>query len=98
MAAKVFYLVRIEDETGVSGTGIVAEGVRWTDGSCSLRFVSRTPGFINFEGVPEDAEIQRAGERHVRTVHGHRGKTKLVWAEDEEEKPAAPAANGEVEP
>jgi hypothetical protein len=102
MAAKVFYLVRIEDETGVSGTGIVAEGVRWTDGSVSLRFVSKTPSFINFERVPEGVEINRIGERHVKMVHGHRGKTKVVWADDEEEvgssgppPPAPPNGEGD---
>lgn len=97
MAARVFYLVRIEDETGISGTGIVAEGVRWSDGSCSLRFVSKTPGFINFEGVPEDADIQRIGDRHVKQVHGHQGKTKVVWADADEIPPVpapAPEKNG----
>lgn len=79
--ARIFYLVRIEDETGVSGRGIVGEGVRWSDGSVSIRWVGATPSFVNYEGLPED--LTRRGEAHARTVHGHHGKTKLVWADDE---------------
>ena len=77
-----FYLFRKEDETGVSGTGIVAEGVRWSDGSVSIRWLSKTPSFVNFEGIPEDAEIQRVGDAHAQVVHGHKGKTELVYREE----------------
>ena len=87
MAAKIFYLVRLEDETGVSGTGIIGEGVRWTDGSVSIRWVSSTPSFVNFEGVPEDAKVKRIAQDHIKCVHGHSGKTKVVWADDETKAP-----------
>jgi len=79
---RTFTLHRQNDETGVSGTGVVAWGVCWPDGSVSMRWNSPTPSFISFEGVPSDAEIQRLGEQHVRTVHGHNGKTVVVWKKD----------------
>ena len=34
---KLFQLHRHEDESGVSGTGIVAEGVQFSDGKCALK-------------------------------------------------------------
>jgi hypothetical protein len=84
---RYFTLHRMEDETGVSGTGVVAWGVRWPDGSCSLRWLGKTPSFVNYEGVPTDAQIQRMGDEHVKVVHGHHGKTVLIWAENGSIKP-----------
>ncbi len=37
MAHRRFQLHRVEDVTGVSGTGIVAEGVEFTGGVVALR-------------------------------------------------------------
>lgn len=76
---RYFTLHRMEDETGVSGTGVVAWGVRWPDGSCSVRWLGKTPSFVNYEGVPVEAELQRVGDKHVEVVHGHHGKTVLIW-------------------
>jgi hypothetical protein len=73
MAARVFYLVRIEDETGTSGTGIVAEGVLWSGGDVSVRWLGDSPCVHYWPG----------GIEHVRRVHGHRGKTKVVWADED---------------
>jgi hypothetical protein len=83
---KTFTLHRQDDETGVSGTGVVAWGVRWPDGSVSIRWNSPTPSFISFEGVPSDAQIQRIGEQHIRVVHGHNGKTAVIWKETVDER------------
>lgn len=82
MAARVFYLVRIEDETGTSGTGIVAEGVLWSGGDVSVRWLGDSPCVHYWPG----------GIEHVRRVHGHRGKTKVVWADAEDAPPGAPSA------
>lgn len=38
---RTFRLVRDEDVSGVSGTGAVADGVRWPDGTVTLRRVAR---------------------------------------------------------
>lgn len=69
---RPFHLVRYVDESGISGTGHVAEGVEFSDESVVLRWV--------------------VGERHstvlwdsiedVIAIHGHGGKTRIVW-EDE---------------
>jgi hypothetical protein len=76
---RTFKLLRLEDETGSSGTGHVAEGVRWSDGSVSLRWIGKTPSFVNYEGVPTDLDIQREGDVHVNAVHGHGGKTMVRY-------------------
>ena len=33
-----FYLYRIEDKTGISGTGVVADGVVWQTGAATLNW------------------------------------------------------------
>jgi hypothetical protein len=88
MSARVFYLVRIEDETGTSGTGIVAEGVLWTGGDVSIRWLGDMPCVHYWPG----------GIEHVKKIHGHRGKTKVVWADEPETPPASPAAPASVVP
>ena len=37
---RTFTVIRKEDETGVSGTGLVVEGVIFSDGTCVTRWVS----------------------------------------------------------
>lgn len=70
---RFFTLHRQQDVTGVSGTGVVAWGVEWPDGSASLRWLGDTPSFVNYEG----------GAEHVRHVHGHNGNTVLIWKAEE---------------
>ena len=63
-----FRLVRTEDESGVSGTGHVAEGVIFSNGWCVLRWRSKHPGLEIFPRIED-----------VMFVHGHGGKTKVVF-------------------
>ncbi len=63
-----FNLNRIEDETGTSGTGIVAEGVRFTDGTTVLRWLSTTPSTVIYQSF-----------EHMKSVHSHDGKTEVIW-------------------
>ncbi len=63
-----FYLQRNEDESGVSGTGKVAEGVEFEDGACAMQWLSHTTSITFFRNV-----------RQLTAIHGHGGKTKIVW-------------------
>lgn len=63
-----FELHRHEDETGISGTGPVAEGVMFSDGSAALRW--RT-------AVRSTAIYACMGD--LEKIHGHDGKTEVVW-------------------
>jgi hypothetical protein len=67
-----FHLQRDEDESGVSGTGCVAEGVEFSDGTVALRWVV---GARHSTGVYDDI-----GD--VVAIHGHQGKTRVAWHEN----------------
>lgn len=68
MSAR-FILARDEDETGVSGTGVVAEGVEFSDGRVAVRWiVGEHRSTVTWDNI--DA---------VKAVNGHRGRTRIVW-------------------
>lgn len=66
---RVFVLRREEDVTGVSGTGVVAEGIEFADGRVALRWcVGEHRSTVAWDSI--DA---------VRAIHGHDGKTRVEW-------------------
>ena len=65
---RLFYLKRIEDASGVSGTGLVAEGVVFDDNTCALRWLTKTPSTALYSSVQD-----------LENIHGHEGKTKIVY-------------------
>lgn len=67
---RAFVLQRNEDETGVSGTGVVAEGVEFSDGVVALRWTSAWPTSVVFH---------ERGIESVEAIHGHGGKTTIEW-------------------
>lgn len=67
---RAFVLHRHEDETGVSGVGVVAEGVEFSDGTVALRWTSAWPTSVVFH---------EKGIESVLAVHGHGGKTTIEW-------------------
>ena len=79
---KLFTLHRMDDETGVSGTGVVAWGVEWPDGAVSMRWLGATPSFVGYEGADAKEVTRRHGVEHAKRVHGHHGKTILNWYGD----------------
>lgn len=70
---RAFVLERLVDETGISGTGIVAEGVEFSDGTVALRWRGPWPTSVVFHD---------RGIAAVEAVHGHGGKTRIVWCEE----------------
>lgn len=69
-----FELHRDEDASGVSGVGLVAEGVEFRDGAVALRWVVGT--------LRNRSTVIYADVRAVLAVHGHGGRTRLVWLDD----------------
>ncbi len=63
---KMFWLERIEDESGVSGTGIVAEGVIFSNGKCALNWLTNYTSVAIYDSI----EV-------LEKIHGHNGKTKI---------------------
>lgn len=66
-----FELERLADASGVSGTGIVAWGVQFPDGTAVLRWDS-TRRSTGFYASIEDVEL----------IHGHGGTTRINWIDD----------------
>lgn len=69
-----FVLERDADMSGVSGTGRVAEGVVFSDGTVALRWSSAWPTSVVFHD---------RGIEAVRAVHGHGGSTRIVFLDDD---------------
>lgn len=63
-----FALDRREDITGLSGTGIVAEGVRFTDGTVAMRWLTETTSTVLYHDMDD-----------LLAIHGHQGSTTVAW-------------------
>lgn len=69
--AKLFYLQRTEDESGISGTGRIAQGVIFDNGKVALTWLSEHPSVAMYDNIGD-----------VRVIHGHEGKTEVVMEQD----------------
>lgn len=67
-----FHLNRVDDETGISGEGIVTEGYQFNSGICVMKWLTSTSSV----GVYANIE-------HVVIIHGHNGKTVVEWNDGE---------------
>lgn len=71
---RLFHLQRDEDIHGVSGVGMVAQGVVFDDGRVSMRWVSSdAKTTVMFDSIDD-----------VQEIHGHDGKTKVVFEDTNE--------------
>ena len=68
---KIFYLKRAEDESGISGTGRVAQGCVFDNGKVSVTWLSEHPSVTVYDSLGE-----------VTAIHGHGGKTTLEMEPD----------------
>jgi len=76
---KCFYLKRINDVSGTSGTGIVAIGGILPSGKCILEWTSSEITETIFESIDQ-----------IERIHGHGGKTLVIMGNpNEQEKPKA---------
>ena len=63
-----FHLVREVDVSGVSGTGVVAEGLEFSNGMIALTWIS-----------PHRTVTVSENIKTVEVLHGHEGSTKVRW-------------------
>ena len=63
-----FILNRKEDVSGVSGTGVVVEGVEFTDGTVALRWLGDRPSLVMWDNIKD-----------ALGIHGHNGLTVIEW-------------------
>ena len=68
---KVFYLNRVEDESGISGTGRVAQGFIFDNGKVCVTWLSDHPSVTVYDNIGE-----------VHAIHGHGGKTEVIMEPD----------------
>ena len=73
VAPRRFRLIRDEDETGISGVGVVAYGVAFDDGNAVTRWNSDVAQTCVWASMDE-----------VEAVHGHGGRTRIEWIDPEQ--------------
>ncbi|MEV6791293.1 hypothetical protein AB0M87_04670 [Streptomyces sp. NPDC051320] len=76
---RAFLVRRDEDVTGISSTGVVAEGVLFSDGWVVTHWLDRPPMH-----EPKTDVWHHQGVEPFEKVHGHGGTTRIVWVEDAE--------------
>lgn len=72
MNIRRFKLEREKDHSGVSGTGVVAEGCEFSNGMCAVTWMTPYRCVSIWTSIKE-----------LEAVHGHGGDTKIVWLDDE---------------
>lgn len=73
--SRKFDLVRRKDVTGISGTGVVAEGVQFSDGTVVMRWLNTSS---SREGV-KPTTVVHEDIRSVVELHGHGSSTYVLW-------------------
>ncbi|MFF1822307.1 hypothetical protein ACFVWG_33705 [Kribbella sp. NPDC058245] len=79
--ARLFRLVRHADASGLRGTGTLAEGVEWSDGSVALRWRGPWASTSSWDRIEA-----------LLAVHATDGRTLLHWWSDPAPVPRADTA------
>ncbi len=64
---KYFILNRTEDKTGISGEGIIAEGIEFQDGKCVLHWLTEYSSIAIYDDIET-----------LMAIHGHDGSTEII--------------------
>lgn len=67
---RTFTVVRLVDDSGVSGTGVVAEGVQFSDGTIAMRWKTKFRSTALYASLFE-----------LEQIHGHQGHTVVEFDE-----------------
>ena len=67
-----FKLMRKADISGVSGTGHVADGVTFYDGTTAIYWRTEYASLVIFQSL-----------EHLLAIHGHEGSTVIEWTDKE---------------
>ena len=67
-----FVLYRKKDPTGISGTGIITEGVEFLSGKCVLSWLTKYTSVATYDDIET-----------LMKIHGHDGLTILNWIDQE---------------
>ncbi len=69
--ARRFVLVRHRDLSGVSGTGIVADGCEFPSGKAVVAWRGTAPSIVVYDSM-----------RAVEAIHGHKGAPEVRFVDD----------------
>jgi hypothetical protein len=72
---KRFHFERIEDVSGTSGCGKVAEGCVFPTGEAVVYWLGAHSSINMYHSIDD-----------VIFIHGHQGKTRIVWDDPPEDK------------
>jgi hypothetical protein len=70
VANKHFYLNRIKDISGISGTGRIAEGFVFDNGVVAMTWLTKFTSTSVYQSVED-----------VEKIHGHEGATEIQWVQ-----------------
>ena len=73
-----FKMVRHQDVTGVSGEGVVAEGVIFSNGKVAIQWLTPQVGDVKMGSTVVWDDFRAAMK-----VHGHDGKTEFRFLDNE---------------
>lgn len=76
-ATRRFELVRHEDNTGTSGTGVVAVGVEYPDGAVHMQWLNDRNDDLNTSSNGVAFKPAPDGIEATREIHGHEGRTEV---------------------
>jgi hypothetical protein len=71
---RLFEIHRDTDESGVSGTGVVCQGVQFDDGQVAMVWLTSLRGYP--QAYPSISLVE--------SIHGHGGLTRVVWLDEQE--------------
>lgn len=66
-----FQLHRDTDSSGVSGTGVIAEGVQFSNNECAILWLTKRSSIGIYTNISD-----------IQHIHGHGGNTRIVWIDD----------------
>lgn len=58
----------MEDTSGISGVGNVAQGVEFDDGTCAMRWLTEHRSTAIYDNITD-----------LIKIHGHNGATVVIW-------------------
>lgn len=76
---RAFLVVRHTDVTGLSGTGVVAEGVEWIDGTVTMRWMDIDHETENYKRGVRPTTVLHENIQSVEALHGHNGATEVIF-------------------
>lgn len=74
---RTFELHRDQDTTGVTGTGRIAVGVVFEDGTAVTHWLTEVRSTVVWHTVNVGAAREA-----IERIHGHGGATRVVWIDD----------------